>query len=149
MKLRRVKTQYKMITTVMMLTMMISYVNAIKPLKTGVVPSMEVFDEEHVLIDYVESFIIQDFSMIEAISVYLANTTKNIAVATREDFSNTQNKHKIWQNLKEKTKLKGKLNPCQPTEFFVRIVFSGEPGGYLDSAVGVYNPDTVIMVGEL
>ena len=80
--------------------------------------------------------------------MYIANTTNNIVVATRKDISNTQNKHKIWQNLKEKTKLNGKLNPCQPAEFFVRIVLSGEPG-YLDSAVGTFDPDLVIAVREL
>ena len=103
---------------------------------------------EDVLIDYDEAFAIPDFREVESISVFLANTTKNIAVATTEEITNTPNKHKIWQKLQEKSKLKGKLNPCEMTKFFVRIIFTSKPG-YLDSLAGTYNPNKLMMVSSI
>ena len=56
---------------------------------------------EDVLIDYDEAFAIPDFREVESISVFLANTTKNIAVATTEEITSTANKHtKYGKNCK-------------------------------------------------
>ena len=132
----------------MMFLLPIVLVAGLETLVTERQPSMEMFEEDDVLIDYDEAFIISDFREVQSISVYLANTTKNIAVATTEEITNTPNKHKIWQKLQEKSKLKGKLNPCEMTKFFVRIIFTSKPG-YLDSLVGTYNPDLVMAVSSI
>eukprot|EP00092_Neocalanus_flemingeri_P077676 GFUD01096510.1.p1 GENE.GFUD01096510.1~~GFUD01096510.1.p1 ORF type:complete len:289 (+),score=53.73 GFUD01096510.1:145-1011(+) len=126
------------------LLLSISSLTSLKPRKTDVMPSMEVLDEEHVLVDYDPSFVIPDFAQIKAISVY-TGTAKNIAVATREDFSNSVNGHlKTYQKLQQKTKLYAKLNPCEEQKFFVRIVFPGNPG-YLDTLEGTFNPNTIML----
>ena len=114
--------------------MLVHYLTVQKPLKTETLPTMEMLDDDHVMVEYEKSFIIPEFSEIKSISVYLGN--RNIAVATREDISYSVNNHlKIFQKLEKKTKLKGKLNPCKVNKFFVRITFDDDPG-YLDSLEG-------------
>ena len=121
-------------------------VTGLKPSKTATPPTMDILDADHVLVDYDQSFDIPDFQDIKSISVYLSNTTKNFAVATREDISNALHSNfKTFQKLQKKSKLKGKLNPCEVHKFFVRMTFPGDPG-YLDSSEGIYNPNKVMSV---
>lgn len=123
---------------ILILSVITFNVSAIEILKTEKQPSMKILDENHVLIDYENSFVMKNFSSIKAVSVYLSNSTKNIAVATTEDITGASSKLKIFQKLKRKSKLKGKLNPCEKAKFFVRIKLET---GFLDSVEGTYNPD--------
>ena len=75
-------------------------------------------------------------------------SNRSIAVATTEDITRASSRLKIFQNLERKSKLKGKLNPCKRTQFFVRLrLYDGD--GYLDSVVGTYNPDQEMAVVSL
>ena len=137
-----------MVAQMVIFSVIMSPVKTINPFNTELGPSMEIFDDDHVLIDYQQSFVIQNFTNIKAISVFLANSTRSIAVATTEDITRASNGLKIFQKLEKKSKLKGKLNPCKRTQFFVRLrLYDGD--GYLDSVVGTYNPDQEMAVVSL
>eukprot|EP00092_Neocalanus_flemingeri_P067435 GFUD01082314.1.p1 GENE.GFUD01082314.1~~GFUD01082314.1.p1 ORF type:complete len:176 (+),score=26.93 GFUD01082314.1:70-597(+) len=136
-----------MTTPGLILLCLISSLVATDPCKTDSQPTMEIVDDQTVLVDYRKCFVIPDFAQIKAISVYLI-TGRNIAVATREDISNLLNGHlKIFQPLQQNTKLRGRLNPCFDYKFFVRIVYHRNPGylDSLDSVKGKFRPNKTIL----
>ena len=83
------------------------------PTITDIRPSMEVLDDDQVLVDYSNSFNIPDFSMIRTVSVLNYVTGLNYGIATREDYSSAlREANEIVQKLVQNAKLKAKVNPC-------------------------------------
>eukprot|EP00092_Neocalanus_flemingeri_P087616 GFUD01110602.1.p1 GENE.GFUD01110602.1~~GFUD01110602.1.p1 ORF type:complete len:316 (+),score=90.27 GFUD01110602.1:31-978(+) len=119
-----------MITKLQVLLTVLPYivVTAEKPTSTSKLPVMEALsdDPDHVLVDYAGCFDIQDFSLIDTVSVHVGD--KNVGVATRKysepTFANSQNK--VYQQLVENAKIKAKLPGCKPHTFNVKITFKDE-----------------------
>ena len=106
------------------------------PTKTDIRPSMEVLDDDHVLVDYSNSFNIPDFSKIRTVSVLNYVTGLSYGNATREDYSGAL---KVVQKLVQNAKLMTKVNPCTTHRFCVRLTFDEAPT-YVDSLVNEYVP---------
>eukprot|EP00092_Neocalanus_flemingeri_P003617 GFUD01003881.1.p1 GENE.GFUD01003881.1~~GFUD01003881.1.p1 ORF type:complete len:316 (+),score=99.46 GFUD01003881.1:68-1015(+) len=103
-------------------------VTAEKPTRTDKLPVMEALsdDPDHVLVDYAGCFDVQDFGLLDTVSVHVGD--KNVGVATRNysepSFANSQKK--VYQQLVENAKIKAKLNGCESHKFYVRITFKDE-----------------------
>ena len=69
------------------------------PTITDIRPSMEVLDDDHVLVDYSNSFNIPDFSKIITVSVLNYVSGLNYGIATREDYNNGPCKYEALSGL--------------------------------------------------
>ena len=106
------------------------------PIRTDKLPTMEVFNDSHVLVDYSSCFDIPDFSIIMSASVLKLGSWYNHGGATR-DGSQLEKLEKGYQKLVQDAKLKVKLDPCKPHSFVVRLTF-GDPEEYVDSLPSEY-----------
>ena len=108
------------------------------PTRTNTPPVMEVLDDDHVLVDYSNSFNIPDFSKIKIASVLVEGYDHGIA--TREHVTTTRNEaNEVHQKLTKNAKLKAKCNPCKMQRFCVRLTFEKDPK-YVDSLTNEYVP---------
>jgi hypothetical protein len=107
---------------------------------------MDVLDDDHVLVDYSNSFDIPDFSKIRTASVLESVTGISYGIATREDYSTAMSEaNKVVQKLTQKAKLKAKVNPCMTHRCCVRLRFDEAPT-YVDSLVKEYVPGPMQQV---
>ena len=110
---------------------------------------MEALNRETVLVEYADSFVIQNFSLIKTVSVQVGN--KTFGIATKEkvmDNDVIREKNKVFQTLEENVKIKAKLSSCKSHKFFIRITFYVEPGQpeYVDSLESEYAPESFKQV---
>ena len=121
------------------------------PTKTEKLPVMKALDGDTVLVEYADSFVIEDFSLIKTLSGLVENN--NVGVATRENITTVHGKwgggetNEVYQTLEENVKIKAKLNSCKNHKFVVRITFPGGPE-YLDSLQANYTPESFKEVSE-
>ena len=109
-------------------------------------PVMEFLDSEHVLVKYIASFDIPDFSEVTTVAVYVGDKFYGKASRDYTDGDNVRHNDRFSQPLVNNSKIKAKLDPCFPHSFYVRILFniSGK-SDYLDSD-NEYNPDDLTQV---
>ena len=96
------------------------------PKATKIPNTMEVLDDEHVLVDYSNSFSIPDFSKILTVSVLDMDGIYR-GSATKDYDKINDDKKKVYPKLERNTKIKAKLNPCEKHQFSVRITFEELP----------------------
>ena len=111
---------------------------------TNTQPSVEVLNDEFLLVDYSKSFNITDFSKIRTASVLSENY--NYGIAAKDDYAVALDQaNKGYQKLAENTKLKVNLNPCVQHSFRVRLI-SYEYPTIIDSIQSMYVPDCMEQV---
>ena len=88
------------------------------PTATKIPNTMEVLDDEHVLVDYSNSFSIPDFSRILTASVLDMGGVYR-GSATKDNDKIDDNTKQIYAKLERNTKIKAKLNPCEKHQFSV------------------------------
>ena len=114
------------------------------PTNTGILPVMEFLDSDHVLVKYIASFDIPDFSQVTTVAVYVGDKFYGKASSDYTKADNDRYEDSFFQPLEENSTIKAKLDPCIQRSFYVRITFLIGPS-YLDS-VNVYEPNTFVQV---
>eukprot|EP00092_Neocalanus_flemingeri_P100394 GFUD01128219.1.p1 GENE.GFUD01128219.1~~GFUD01128219.1.p1 ORF type:complete len:318 (+),score=97.41 GFUD01128219.1:52-1005(+) len=123
-------------------------VTAEKPTVTSNLPVMEALsdDPDHVLVDYAGCFDIQDFRLIDTVSVHVGRN--NVGVATRDpDFNKSvlaNSQQRVFQTLVENAKIKAKLPGCKSHKFYVKITFKDKQDNKLavNSLTADYAPES-------
>ena len=102
---------------------------------------MEVLDDEHVLVDYSNSFSIPDFSRILTASVLDMGGVYR-GSATRDYDKIDDDSEKVYPKLVRNEKIKAKLNPGEKHQFSVKITFTEFPT-FVNSLHNDYIPVTM------
>ena len=115
------------------------------PSVTDILPVMTELDEKTCVVDYSQSFLIPNFEMVSAVTVY--TEYRSIGTATRENIDNPLKEN--YQKLEKNYKIKVKANPCKTHTFNVVIVFNESYSSSIKTLESVYEPNNYTQVSDI
>ena len=134
---------YFVIETVIVLQSIMT--NAQKPSVTNKLPVMTELDEKTCIVDYSKSFLIPNFEMVSAVTVYTDH--RSIGTATRENIDNALKDG--FQKLEQNYKIKVKASPCQIHKFFVQIVLNDSYSSSIKTLESEFEPNNYTQVSQI